>query len=268
MTQSLHFTKMHGLGNDFIVIDTISQKVDWQKLPTATLADRHFGIGCDQLLLVGPSSSADFFCRILNGDGSEAEQCGNGLRCVARFVHETGLSNKANMTIETIAGIFPVEIKDYDHISVLIATSVMDLSTMQIDLPTLHTEVVGASLSMGNPHFIITVPDISTAATNELGRAIATHPLFPQGTNVGFMQIKDSGHIYLRTYERGAGETHACGSNACAAVAAGILDGSLSKSVRVDFRYGQLAIEWEGKGKPVRMIGPAALVFEGKITLK
>lgn len=264
MSDNLRFTKMHGLGNDFIVIDTISQPLDWRSISTASLADRHLGIGCDQLLLIEPSSSADFFCRILNADGSEAEQCGNGLRCVARFLHEKGLHTEAIMRIETIAGIFPIKIKDYDNICVSIPTRVIDLSAMKIALPGLNTEVMGSSLSMGNPHFIIKVPDIQLAATNEVGRAIASHPIFPKGTNVGFMQIKDSGHIYLRTYERGVGETHACGSNACAAVAAGILDGSLSNAVRVDFRYGQLAIEWEGTGKPVRMTGPAALVFEGE----
>ena len=262
---ALRFTKMHGLGNDFVVIDTIQQKVDWRSLPLKQIADRHLGIGCDQILLIESSKNADVFCRIINADGSEAEQCGNGLRCVARFINEKGLLTRANVTIETIAGIFPVEIKDYDHIRVTIATVGIDAAAMQLQLPELDTAVSGSALSMGNPHFIIKVDDIVTAPAAQVGEAVATHPSFPHGTNVGFMQVMNNKHIRLRTYERGAGETNACGSNACAAVAAGILDGSLQHTVMVEFKYGQLLIEWEGKGKPVHMTGPAISVFEGEV---
>lgn len=266
--QTIQFTKMHGLGNDFIVIENIQQSFDWRHLPAKTLADRHLGIGCDQILIIEPSKNADFFCRILNADGSEAEQCGNGLRCAARYVHEKKMHPHANLTIETIAGVFPVEIKNYDQIRVTIPSSNIESSAMQLELPPAGTTVKGSALSIGNPHFIIQVSDIQTAATGHIGLAIATHPSFPQGTNVGFMQIMNKNHIRLRTYERGAGETNACGSNACAAVAAGILQGSLLHSVQVDFKYGQLQIEWEGKGKPVHMNGPAAMVFNGEITVE
>ncbi len=266
--QTIHFTKMHGLGNDFVVIDAIHQRLDWHTLPVTLLADRHLGIGCDQVLLIEPSKNADFFCRILNADGSEAEQCGNGLRCVARFLHERKLHSSTSLTIETIAGVFPVEIKNYDQIRVTIPAANIESSNLQLQLPPSGTTVKGSALSMGNPHFIIQVPDIHTAATEQVGQSIATHPTFPNGTNVGFMQIMNKNHIRLRTYERGAGETNACGSNACAAVAAGILEGSLQHSVQVDFKYGQLQIEWEGKGKPVHMNGPAASIFDGDITIE
>lgn len=264
--QPIKFTKMHGLGNDFVVINGIEHIIDWKLLPAKKIADRHLGIGCDQILLIEPSTSADFFCRIINADGSEAEQCGNGLRCVARFVHEKGLQQGNHFTLETIAGVFPVEIKDYDHIRVTIAARI-ESSSMQLSLTTLGTEVSGSALSIGNPHFIIKVADLQTTQTDQIGPAVSSHPSFPHGTNVGFMQVVSPDHIRLRTYERGAGETHACGSNACAAVAAGILDGSLHHAVTVEFHYGQLKIEWEGKNKPVHMNGPACTVFEGEITL-
>ena len=179
--QNIRFTKMHGLGNDFIVIDTIDQSVDRHHIPFIQLADRHLGVGCDQILLIESSASADFFCRIINADGSEAEQCGNGLRCVARFAHEQGLITRTNMTVETIAGVFPIMIKDYDHIRVTIATPGINASTIQLPLPTLDTVVYGSALSMGNPHFIIKVADIYTAPTGQIGAAVSSHPSFPQG---------------------------------------------------------------------------------------
>lgn len=265
--QPMKFTKMHGLGNDFVVINAVQQPLDWKRLPAKLIADRHLGIGCDQILLIEPSTSADFFCRIINADGSEAEQCGNGLRCVARFVHEKGLHPSTNLTIETVAGVFPIEIKDYDHIRVTIPAAGIESSSIQLSLPTLGTAVSGSVLSIGNPHFIIKVADLQTTQTGQIGQAVSTHPSFPHGTNVGFMQVLKPNHILLRTYERGAGETHACGSNACAAVAAGILDGSLQHAVTVEFNYGQLMIEWEGKNKPVHMNGPASVVFEGEIAV-
>jgi diaminopimelate epimerase len=265
--QSLQFTKMHGLGNDFVVINNFQKQLDWRELPAAMIADRHLGIGCDQILLIEPSSSADVFCRILNADGSEAEQCGNGLRCVARYMHEKKLLTRNNLTIETVAGNFPVTIKDYDHIRVTIAEHGISATPMKVLLPTLGTSVQGSALSLRNPHFIIKVNDIETPAAWQLGPALAVYPDFPNGTNVGFMQIINDGHIKLRTYERGSGETNACGSNACAAVASGILDGLLTGKVSVEFKYGQLLIEWEGTGRPVHMTGPAALVFDGEYGL-
>jgi diaminopimelate epimerase len=263
-SNSIHFTKMHGLGNDFVVIDAINQALDMGLLPTQLMADRHFGIGCDQLLIIQTSAVADFFCRILNADGSEAEQCGNGLRCVARYVHEHKLHSQSHFTIETIAGVFPVEIKDYDHISVTLAASGVVSSELSIPLPAIDLVVNGSSLSIGNPHFILQVPDIKTTPIAQIGSALAVHSAFPKGVNVGFVQVMKPDYILLRTYERGAGETNACGSNACAAVAAGILDGTLANSVIVEFKFGQLLIEWEGSSKPVRMTGPAAIIFSGE----
>lgn len=263
----LRFTKMHGLGNDFIVIDAASQPLNWHQFPFSAIADRHLGVGCDQILLIEQSSNADYFCRIINADGSEAEQCGNGLRCVARFLHEKGLHASHRMTIETIVGVFPVEIKDYDHIRVTIPSASIESSTLHLQIPTLGKSINGSALSVGNPHFIVKVDNIKDTDTRKIGAAISTHPDFPNGTNVGFMQIINSNHVRLCTYERGAGETNACGSNACAAVAAGIIDGSLKNTVNVEFKYGQLIIEWQGKGEPVYMTGPAVSVFEGALEI-
>jgi len=171
------------------------------------------------------------------------------------------------MTIETIAGVFPIEIKDFDHIRVTIPANGIESSTLNLQIPSLKQTINGSSLSLGNPHFIIRVDDIQDTDTNRIGAAISTHPAFPNGTNVGFMQIINTNQVRLCTYERGAGETNACGSNACAAVASGILDGSLKNSVNVDFKYGQLLIEWQGKGEPVYMTGPAVTVFDGELKL-
>ena len=264
---TIRFTKMHGLGNDFVVIDTTRQSINSSMLPISKLADRHLGIGCDQILLIERSNKADFFCRILNADGSEAEQCGNGLRCVARFVQEKKLIKSNKLAIETIAGLFPIEVIDYDHIRVSIPAGEIGSEPMELQLSSPNITVSGSAVSIGNPHFIVNVPDLESLQINTIGQAISSHPSFPQGANVGFMQILNSGHIRLRTYERGAGATHACGSNACAAVATGILDGSLLPTVTVEFNDGQLMIEWDGKDKPIHMSGPASTVFEGEISL-
>jgi diaminopimelate epimerase len=266
MTNStaIRFHKMHGLGNDFVVIDAISEKVDIGKLPFTLMADRHLGIGCDQFLIIESGKEADFFCRIVNSDGSEAEQCGNGLRCVARFVHEQKLIAANDFTLATIAGVFPVSIKDYDHISVTMLSKPVTTDHLEIRLPEFDISIAGASLSIGNPHFIIPVEKIDPADTMTLGAAIAVHPLFPQGTNVGFMEVVSEDHIRLRTYERGAGQTLACGSNACAAVIYGIMENSLSRKVAVEFEHGKVTIEWPDGKKPVKMTGPASYVFSGE----
>lgn len=260
----LHFTKMHGLGNDFIIIHAKSDSLDLNTLPFALMANRHLGIGCDQILIIETSTEADFFCRIINADGSEAEQCGNGLRAAARFVHETSLHLSKHLTIATIAGIFPIEINDYHHIRVTLPVIGLESSLLNIPLPLLDTVIDGTSVSLGNPHFIIKVTNLDTTHIKQIGSNLSTHPSFPKGTNVGFMQVMNPGHIRLRTYERGSGQTYACGSNACAAVLAGIQDGCLHKSVIVEFEFGQLIIEWEGKDSPVHMTGPATWVFTGE----
>ncbi len=265
MTRStIRFHKMHGLGNDFIVIDAIHQTINLDTLPVQLMADRHLGIGCDQLLIIESGKNADFFCRIVNSDGSQAEQCGNGLRCVARFIHENGLYTRPEFKLETVAGIFPVHIQDYDHVRITMSSAAIDASNLEVHLPTRQISVSGSALSMGNPHFIIKVDDVENVNISDLGADISTHDIFPQGTNVGFMQVVNAEHIRLRTYERGAGNTLACGSNACAAVASGILEGHLNQRVAVEFEHGKVFIEWEGNDKPVHMTGPAAYVFSGE----
>lgn len=264
---AIHFTKMHGLGNDFVVINTLNQPIDTTILPIATLSNRYIGIGFDQLLLIQPSQQADFFCRIFNADGSEAEQCGNGLRCIARFIHEQGLSPHSSFTIATKAGVYPVEVKDYQHISVTMGAP--DITETLTELALAHPiqRIPLSILSVGNPHAIVKVDSIVSDLPDDLGMVLSTHSHFPQGANIGFMQVINPQQILLRTFERGAGETFACGSNACAAVVAGIANGWLKPKVEVEFHYGSLFIEWEGKGKPIRMTGPASMVYSGQFAL-
>jgi len=232
----LTFTKMHGLGNDFMVINTIQQPFDLGMVSIPALADRHIGVGFDQLLLIEPSTSADFFCRIFNSDGSEAEQCGNGLRCIARYLHEEGIHQGSTLTIETRSGIFPIKINKIDNVTVTLSPP--PAADIELRLNP-HTEL--HSLSLGNPHTILKVDSVETAAVATLGPEISTHPHFACGTNVGFMEVVNRDHIRLRTFERGTGETHACGSNACAAAIIGIRNHSLANRVMVEFRLTRLA---------------------------
>jgi diaminopimelate epimerase len=275
MPLALPFCKMHGLGNDFVVLESIRQAVDIKKIAIPRLADRHLGIGFDQLLLVEKSTHADFACRIFNADGSEAKQCGNGMRCVARFVLEEHLTQQASLTIATPSGLVKVFIQDFDHIQVnmgppcflpaqipfLVNKAAALYDEIRLDAPA--GPLFFAILSMGNPHAILRVSAIKNFPVTEIGAKIATHPAFPQGANVGFMEIMHPQHIRLRTFERGVGETLACGSNACAAVVAGIINGWLEHKVTVELEYGNLFIEWEGKEAAVVMSGPAARVFSG-----
>lgn len=253
----LAFTKMHGLGNDFVIVQDLPPVLD-----IAALANRHTGIGFDQLLVVQASNKADFYCRIFNSDASEAEQCGNGMRCVARFVHEQGLTAKREFSIETLAGICQVFIQDYDHIRIS-----MGQPKIQDALISLEPGLELSSLSLGNPHAIIKVPALDAAILSQEA-SIAKHSYFPpQGVNLGFMQILDKQQVCLRTFERGAGETLACGSNACAAAVAGILNGWLQSPVRVNFSLGSLLIEWQGRGHVLYMTGPASHVFSGNLSI-
>jgi diaminopimelate epimerase len=267
MTNLLHFTKMHGLGNDFVVINTITHPISISSNQISVLANRYLGIGFDQLLLLEPSQHADFYCRIFNADGSEAEQCGNGLRCVARFLHESGVNTAPSLRIETRAGIFPVEIKDYQHIKVTMGLPQIQEELVALRVESTQAEIPVSIISLGNPHAIIRVDSIETHLADELGDAISTHSYFPQGANVGLMQIIDRHHLLLRTFERGVGETNACGSNACAAAVAGIVNGWLANKVQVEFRYGSLSIDWQGGHEPLYMSGPATRVFSGEIVL-
>lgn len=268
------FCKMHGLGNDFMVIDTINQSIDIKKIPISLLADRHLGVGFDQLLIITKSSQADFACRIFNADGSEAEQCGNGIRCVARYIREERLSQKNSLILETISGLVHINIHDHDHIEVAMGIPQFEPEKVpfltekkapyyELSIDSSMSPLLFTVLSIGNPHAILHVPSISKASVATIGSKIATHPAFPKGTNVGFMEIIDPQHIRLRTFERGAGETFACGSNAVAAVIAGIINHGLEKKVFVKLTYGDLLVEWPDKNSSVTLTGPAARVFSG-----
>lgn len=268
MTHQQPFIKMHGLGNDFMVVNAINHPFEINAKLIRELANRHTGIGFDQLLIIKKSQQADFACSIFNSDGTEAEQCGNGLRCVARYIHEHGLSPATIFTIATKAGVHPVQIQDYQHIKVTLGTPTIVESL--IELPINKTPTSLSILDLGNPHAILRIDSLKIDSLdhptiNELAADISTHGYFKQGVNVGFMQIINPTHIRLRTFERGAGETFACGSNACAAALAGIVNGWLSSPVTVEFRYGKLMIDWDKDKNLLHMIGPAEMVFEGKV---
>lgn len=274
----VNFTKMHGLGNDFVVIDGISQSVVLNSAQIRFIANRHFGVGCDQLLLVEKpkSENADFKYRIFNADGSEVAQCGNGARCFARFVRDKNLTEKDEIRVDTDAGQLVLQLNADGLVTVnmgvprhapaqipLQAQAQAMLYNLTID----ETNVSFGAVSMGNPHAVLIVPDVETAPVNELGAKLESHPFFPQRANIGFMQIVARNAINLRVFERGAGETMACGSGACGAVVIGIEQGLLDEQVRVTLPGGQLNIRWQGRGTPVFMTGSAESVFEGTIAL-
>ena len=272
----LPFTKMHGLGNDFVLVDGFSQIVELSAEQIRSIADRHLGVGCDQLLLVEPPSGpeVDFRYRIFNADGGEVEQCGNGARCFARFVRDQGLTHKDNIHVETNAGVLGLQLESDGRVSVdmgrprlepaeipFIARQRAPIYRLQIDSEALS---IGA-VSMGNPHAVLCVPDVASAPVRVLGPLLESHERFPERVNVGFMEIVSRCHIRLRVYERGVGETRACGSGACAAVVAGCEQGVLDQAVRVDLPGGCLDIYWDGGA--VIMTGPTAYVFKGYIEL-
>ncbi len=271
----LKFTKMHGLGNDFVVFDGIRQRVELSPEQLRRIADRHFGIGCDQILLVeAPTrSDADFRYRIFNADGGEVSQCGNGARCFVRFVHEHGLTDKRAIRVETAAGIIVPRLEDDGQVTVDMGPPRFEPRDIPFDAParaTVYeldvqgTPLVISALSMGNPHAVTVVEDINRAPVVELGPLIEYHPRFPERVNAGFMQVLDRHRILLRVYERGSGETLACGTGACAAAVAGIQRGLLDTPVRVITRGGELTIAWAGDDAHVFMTGPAVTVFEGE----
>ena len=274
----IRFTKMHGAGNDFVVIDAIRQSVQLTDEHYRHLADRRFGIGCDQILLVEPARSkdTDFHYRIINADGSEVEACGNGARCFARFVRDQGLSNKAVIPVGTAGG--PIILKHLPGELVEVDMGVPQLEPSAIPFeaperaPLYPLEVDGvtreiSAVSMGNPHAVLLVPDLDATPVGQLGPLIESHPRFPNRVNAGFMQIVDKGHIRLRVYERGTGETLACGTGASAAVVAGRLLGRLDPQVRVALPGGELVVEWQAEGQSVLLRGTATTVFEGTIEL-
>ena len=274
----INFTKMHGLGNDFVVIDAINQTIALNTEQYRFIADRHQGIGCDQILLVEASATegVDFRYRIFNADGGEVEQCGNGARCFARFVLDKGLTDKDIISVETQSGVIELNIEADGNVRVDMGTPVLDPSQIpfiadsqtdeyeiKIDQQIINIGVV----SMGNPHAVIRVDAIDSAPVQSLGSVIEQHDRFPQRVNVGFMQIIDREHIDLRVWERGAGETMACGTGACAAVVSGIIRDWLEPRVIVNLQGGQLVIQWNGDNFSVMMTGPATSVFEGTIEL-
>jgi diaminopimelate epimerase len=227
------------------------------------LANRHIGIGFDQLLIIESAKNADFFCKIYNSDGSEAEQCGNGLRCVARFIHEEKLHADKSFRVETKAGIYPIEIKDYDHIRVSMGAPQIKKLLTDLTLTDHLNQIPVSILSLGNPHAITKVDSINLVPLALIAPQIAAHDSFPDGVNVGFMQVINKNHIRLRTFERGAGETFACGSNACAAAVAGIANDWVQTPVQVEFKYGSLWIDWNSDENIIQMTGPATKVFKG-----
>jgi diaminopimelate epimerase len=274
----LRFTKMHGLGNDFVVIDAINQSVQLDTHQLRFLADRRHGVGCDQILLVEASDRPDsaFRYRIFNADGGEVEQCGNGARCFARFVREKGLTDAERITVDTRAGLIELIVGNDDQVTVNMGVPVLEPVDIPFEAlvraPQYALSVEGETLeigavSLGNPHAIMEVPHIDSAHVAQLGPLIESHPRFPNRVNAGFMEIVDRGHIRLRVYERGAGETLACGSGACAAVVVGRLWNELDENVEVELRGGNLVVSWAGENQPVLMTGPATFVFEGTITL-
>lgn len=269
---------MQGIGNDFVVIDAVNQQVALTPDIARRIADRNFGIGCDQILLVEKSETEDvaFRYRILNADGSEVSQCGNGARCFARFVVNKGLIEATEFAVETSSGILVPKLLDNGEVRVNMGEPVLTPAKIpftavaeEVTYPLQHNgqEHRLAAVSMGNPHGVLVVEDVDTAPVLELGAALEVHAAFPERANIGFMQVENRNKIRLRVFERGAGETLACGSGACAAVVAGIRMSLLDARVTVSLPGGQLQVEWQGAGSPVLMSGPAEEVFEGIITI-
>ena len=261
---AIPFRKMHGLGNDFMLIDGTLQPVDAKTLSVQAWADRHTGVGFDQLLLLLPSRTADVYCQIFNADGSEAEQCGNGMRCVAHYLYESGrVANSRTLTIETRSGKIQAERQGAHQIEVEMGVPVLLPGWLELDVSFSAQPVRVFSLSLGNPHAILSVDALEGFPVGAAGKSIGTHDQFSSGTNAGFVEKLNSHEVRLKTWERGVGETQACGTNACAAAIAGIHQGSLVSPVTVHVPRGQLTVVWQGEGQPVRLQGEAREVFTG-----
>lgn len=276
---NLAFTKMHGLGNDFVVFDGVRQRVLLTPDRVRRLADRRFGVGCDQVLLVEPSQEPgiDFTYRIFNRDGGEVEQCGNGARCFARFVRDQRLSDKDELVVRTLGGVLRLFIERDGRVRVNMGVPDFEPARVPFAAPErqlVYTLDAGGDsvqvtvLAIGNPHAVQVVDDLASAPVATQGPLIERHPRFPKGVNAGYLQVLDRAHARVRVYERGAGETLACGSGACAAVAAGRARGLLDASVDVTLTGGALRVDWAGEGEPVWMTGPAATVFDGRIDIE
>ena len=274
----IKFTKMHGLGNDFVVINTIAQPITLSEDQVRFIADRRFGVGCDQLLLVEESDveDADFRYRIYNADGGEVEQCGNGARCFAHFVQQEGLTDKTEIPVVTNTGRIVLKTQDDGQVTVDMGIPILDPKNIPClannqeliySLNILGEEIHFGAVSMGNPHAVVIVDDVDHYPVEKIGKAIQADPFFPNSVNVGFMQILDREHIKLRVYERGVGETRACGTGACGAVVVGRVQGHLDEHVDAKLLGGNLSILWAGNENPVMMSGPTSTVFKGTITL-
>jgi diaminopimelate epimerase len=264
----LAFTKMEGAGNDFVVLDFTDKTFELKKEQLQRLADRHFGVGCDQILVVEAASTpgVDFRYRIFNADGGEVEQCGNGARCFVKFVHARGLTAKREIRVETLSGVIVPRLEDDGEVGVNMGPPIVELPILKkitVNGETLELTI----LSMGNPHAVQVVADVERAPVTTQGPALEHHRRFPDRVNAGYMQLRDRRRIGLRVWERGAGETLACGSGACAAVVSGILRGLLDSPVAVETRGGTLTVTWAGGDNAVWMKGPARNVFEGEIEI-
>jgi diaminopimelate epimerase len=280
----LKFTKMQGVGNDFVVMDGVSRDIEITPERARRIADRHFGVGCDQVLLVEKPrrSDADFHYRIWNADGGEVEQCGNGARCFVRFVHDKGLTKKKEIRVETLSGVIVPRLEADGQVTVDMGKPLFDPERIPFDARGLQPALGGkgwpldlagrevsiAALSMGNPHAVQTVSDVDSAPVTTEGPLIERHSRFPRRVNAGYMQVVSRTRIRLRVWERGAGETLACGTGACAAAVAGVREGLLDDTVHVATRGGELTIRWRGGDNPVWMTGPAVSVFEGEIEIE
>jgi diaminopimelate epimerase len=274
----LRFTKMQGVGNDFVVLDAVNQPVRLDAGTARRLADRHFGVGCDQILVIEKARTpgTDFYYRIFNADGAEVQHCGNGARCFLRYVRDKGLTTKSQIRVETLSGVIVPKLESDGEVTVDMGAPEFEPEKIPFVADqralTYWIEVNGqpleiSALSMGNPHAVQVVEDVEAAPVLTQGPLIERHARFPERVNAGYMEVADRHHIRLRVYERGAGETLACGTGACAAVVAGITRGYLDSPVRVSTRGGALHVAWEGGRQPVLMTGPAETVFEGEIEI-
>jgi len=274
----LKFTKMQGVGNDFVVLDAIGQKITLDAAKLQRLADRHFGIGCDQILVVEAprSPDTDFYYRIFNADGGEVSQCGNGARCFVRYVRDKGLTGKREIRVETASGVIVPRMEPDGQVTVDMGAPefepskipfIADKQALTYELEVAKESVEISALSMGNPHAVQLVDNVDTAPVPIQGPMIERHARFPERVNAGYMEILDRHHVRLRVYERGAGETLACGTGECAAAVAGIIRGRLDTPVRITTHGGDLSIAWAGGAHPVMMTGPAETVFEGDIDI-
>jgi len=276
---TIEFTKMQGLGNDFVVIDGVRQSIDLSRDQVRRLTDRHLGIGCDQLLVAEPADDPDydFRFRIYNADGGEVGQCGNGARAFARFLRDKGLTGKTEIRVLAGGGPMTLQVAPDGTVGVNMGVPVFEPAEIPFEAPArqptytldLDGEAIEISaLAIGNPHAVQEVEDVDRAPVARQGPLIEAHPRFPRRVNAGFMQIVDAGCIRLRVFERGVGETLACGSGACAAAVAGMQRGKLDNRVQVQVQGGLLSVTWQGEGHPVWMSGPATTVFEGRINLE